>query len=72
MISQLVSQAGPNAQKVLLALFRILPEELYSKKLKIGENRRMEVEKELAQHTQQVMANLVRERSAKFAHIHGI
>uniref|UniRef100_A0A1I8C237 Xpo1 domain-containing protein n=1 Tax=Meloidogyne hapla TaxID=6305 RepID=A0A1I8C237_MELHA len=39
----------------LLALLRILPEELYNRKIKIGENRRQEIELEMASETVQVL-----------------
>ena len=61
-VSQMLAQlapAGSQAQSVLLCLFKTLPEELYSKKLKVGENRRTDVEQELASHTETVLSHLV-------------
>jgi hypothetical protein len=71
MLAQLATQppqqAGLQAQQVLLCLFKTLPEELYSRKLKVGENRRVEVEQELAAHTEQVLVTLVSVKNREMA-----
>lgn len=59
MLAQVSSSTSQTQQSPLLCLFKTLPEELYNRRLKVGENRRAEVELELATHTQQVLANLV-------------
>uniref|UniRef100_A0A914HD50 Exportin-1/Importin-beta-like domain-containing protein n=1 Tax=Globodera rostochiensis TaxID=31243 RepID=A0A914HD50_GLORO len=55
---QLSSSPSSSSSPILLALFKALPEELYSRKLKIGENRRAEVEEEMAAHTETVLNKL--------------
>uniref|UniRef100_A0A183CJS9 MAT1 domain-containing protein n=1 Tax=Globodera pallida TaxID=36090 RepID=A0A183CJS9_GLOPA len=55
---QLGSSPSSSSSPILLALFKALPEELYSRKLKIGENRRAEVEEEMAAHTETVLNKL--------------
>ena len=59
MLAHLATQAGDEAPHLLLCLFKTLPEELYSRKLKIGENRRAQVEQGLAAQTEAVLTNLV-------------
>ncbi|KAL3091604.1 hypothetical protein niasHT_024186 [Heterodera trifolii] len=55
---QFDSPTSSSNSTVLVALFKALPEELYSRKLKIGENRRTEIEEELARHTETLLFKL--------------
>ncbi|CAK5076348.1 unnamed protein product [Meloidogyne enterolobii] len=52
-------QGNTRNQQIFLNFFRIFPEELYNRRLKIGENRRHEVELEMAAETVQVLNILV-------------
>nr|CAD2188545.1 unnamed protein product [Meloidogyne enterolobii] len=48
-------QGNTQNKQIFLNFFRIFPEELYNRKLKIGENRRQEIELEMAAETVQVL-----------------
>jgi len=52
-------QGNTQNKQIFLNFFRIFPEELYNRKLKIGENRRQEIELEMAAETVQVLNILV-------------
>ncbi|KAH7706753.1 transportin-SR [Aphelenchoides avenae] len=59
MLAKLNQNTGSNAS-VLLSVFKVFPEELQNRHLKIGDNRRKTVEKELADQTSAVVHYLSR------------
>lgn len=55
-----INQGGTDIINIYLILFKIFPEEIYNRHLRIGENRRLVVEKELALQTESVIQFLVK------------